>query len=166
MSDASRASVPDSTRSLYLRGLGSTPRRGADGLPRQIRDLPSWNAVLKCDPCAYCGGPSQTVDHIVPTGPGARRTLRSPAQNGTGACHECNNLKADIPLLRFLLGEQRRDRGTAPNDRCATTGKRIYYAERLAIRAVTKAMLRGELPRLRHYPCPDCGHWHLSRKPA
>lgn len=41
------------------------------------------------------------------------------------------------------------------------TGKRIYYNERLANRAIA---MRGELPTLRHYPCPTCGWWHLARK--
>jgi hypothetical protein len=45
-----------------------------------------------------------------------------------------------------------------------TSGKRIYGNERVANRAVTEAAKRGELPPMRHYACPECGHWHLSRK--
>jgi hypothetical protein len=44
------------------------------------------------------------------------------------------------------------------------TGKRVYWHERLANRAVQKARERGELPPMRHYLCPECGRWHLSRK--
>jgi ssDNA-binding Zn-finger/Zn-ribbon topoisomerase 1 len=44
------------------------------------------------------------------------------------------------------------------------TGKRIYWKERLANRAITEAAKRGELPPMRHYQCPECGYWHLSRK--
>lgn len=44
------------------------------------------------------------------------------------------------------------------------TGKRIYWHERLAVRAVNKARDRGELLPLRHYVCDKCGRWHLSRK--
>jgi hypothetical protein len=44
------------------------------------------------------------------------------------------------------------------------TGKRVYYQERLANRAITEAAKRGELPTMRHYQCPECGWWHLSRK--
>jgi hypothetical protein len=47
--------------------------------------------------------------------------------------------------------------------RC-TTGKLIYYKERLANRAITEAAKRGELSQLRHYKCPACGYWHLSRE--
>jgi hypothetical protein len=42
------------------------------------------------------------------------------------------------------------------------TGKRIYWEERLANRAVSKAATRGELPPMRHYLCPYCCRWHLS----
>jgi hypothetical protein len=46
---------------------------------------------------------------------------------------------------------------------CAS-GKRVFYEERLANRAVSRAETRGELPPMRHYACPLCGYWHLSRK--
>lgn len=44
------------------------------------------------------------------------------------------------------------------------TGKRVYYEQHLANRAITRASKRGELEPLRHYSCPVCGWWHLSRK--
>lgn len=50
-----------------------------------------------------------------------------------------------------------------PDVRC-TTGKRIYFKERAANKAITEASKRGELLQLRHYRCPECGYWHLSRK--
>jgi hypothetical protein len=53
---------------------------------------------------------------------------------------------------------------TGPNFVCDASGKRTYFKERLANRAITEADKRGELPRLRHYRCPHCGYWHLSRK--
>jgi predicted RNA-binding Zn-ribbon protein involved in translation (DUF1610 family) len=46
--------------------------------------------------------------------------------------------------------------------RCPS-GKRTYYKERAATRAITVAAKRGELDPLRHYLCPECGKWHLSR---
>ena len=48
--------------------------------------------------------------------------------------------------------------------RGCSTGKRIYGREFLANRAITNAAKRGELPPMRHYKCPECGHWHLARK--
>lgn len=47
--------------------------------------------------------------------------------------------------------------------RCPT-GKRIYYTEKLANRAITNALKRGEIGPLRHYECPECEHWHLATK--
>ena len=44
------------------------------------------------------------------------------------------------------------------------SGKRIYGNERVAARAVNVARDRGELPPMRHYFCPLCDHWHLSKK--
>ena len=44
------------------------------------------------------------------------------------------------------------------------TGKRIYWKEHLANRAITEALKRGEIGPLRHYACPVCERWHLSRK--
>jgi predicted RNA-binding Zn-ribbon protein involved in translation (DUF1610 family) len=54
-------------------------------------------------------------------------------------------------------------RSRQPNIVCAT-GKRIYFKERSANKAITEALKRGELSQLRHYACPVCGYWHLSRK--
>lgn len=54
--------------------------------------------------------------------------------------------------------ERETDAGSCP------TGKRVYYAERLANRAITKAAERGEIGPLRHYKCPDCDWWHLATK--
>lgn len=65
--------------------------------------------------------------------------------------------------LRALLDEWERDLDTRAAGLCPT-GKRVYYKERLANRAVTEAAKRGELSQLRHYPCDRCGWWHLSRK--
>ena len=53
--------------------------------------------------------------------------------------------------------------GRSMSAACAT-GKRVYYSERLATRAVNVAGQRGELPPMRHYPCQVCGWWHLARK--
>jgi len=54
--------------------------------------------ALRRDPCAYCGGPGGTLDHIVPTARGGADEW----QNLTGACGYCNSQKAHTPLLRLL----------------------------------------------------------------
>lgn len=55
-------------------------------------------AFLRCDPCAYCGGPGGAIDHIVPGRGGTHG-----ADNLTGACQRCNEAKGRWPLLAFLL---------------------------------------------------------------
>lgn len=67
------------------------------------------------------------------------------------------------PSRRRTSEIERTPPGRLPKGQC-TTGKLVYYRERLANRAITEAAKRGELDQLRHYPCPECGWWHLSRK--
>jgi 5-methylcytosine-specific restriction endonuclease McrA len=56
-------------------------------------------AYLRLDPCAWCGGPGGTIDHIVPRAVGAAAT----DLNLTGSCAACNEAKGRWPLLPFLL---------------------------------------------------------------
>lgn len=62
--------------------------------------------TLRADPCSYCNGAGGTVDHIFP------RSLKiklvgvtgvNSWANLTGACLTCNQKRANIGLLRFLL---------------------------------------------------------------
>lgn len=64
----------------------------------------SYKRVLRKDPCAYCGGPSGTIDHITPRSQGGpnRHT------NLAAACQRCNSRKADRSLLTFLTLRARR----------------------------------------------------------
>jgi 5-methylcytosine-specific restriction endonuclease McrA len=54
---------------------------------------------LRVDPCAWCGGPGGTIDHITAR---ARGGTHSP-DNLTGACAACNEAKGLWPLLVFML---------------------------------------------------------------
>jgi 5-methylcytosine-specific restriction endonuclease McrA len=65
----------------------------------------AWKALLRRDPCAYCGRvPSGTVDHVVPSKPrkGDPRG-REEWVNYAGACERCNVSKGNEKLLFFLL---------------------------------------------------------------
>lgn len=68
-----------------------------------------WMALLRLEPCAYCGGPGGTVDHIEP------RCRPTPVThtwcNYVGACERCNWAKRDRSLLEFLLRRARSRRG-------------------------------------------------------
>jgi hypothetical protein len=67
--------------------------------------------ILLSDPCAYCGAPSEHIDHVDPINGGGLTVW----DNLTPACRRCNYRKRDRPLLTFLLSitptEQRKQRG-------------------------------------------------------
>ena len=71
-------------------------KRGAASV-QDARDQ-SWETVLRRDRCAYCGGPSGTIDHIHPSSRGGNDDW----QNLTSACGNCNNRKGSTLLLEFL----------------------------------------------------------------
>jgi hypothetical protein len=65
----------------------------------------AWERIIRADPCAYCGRPAGTVDHIEPRNP--LRVCRGLGgvyswMNFTAACESCNGRKKDLPLLLFL----------------------------------------------------------------
>jgi 5-methylcytosine-specific restriction endonuclease McrA len=49
-------------------------------------------------PCAYCGGPSEVLEHVTPLSRGGRND----GSNVVGACQDCNDLKATQTALEFL----------------------------------------------------------------
>lgn len=58
-----------------------------------------WRQVLMRDPCAYCGGSSNTVDHVEPLVLGGT----DHHENLAGACVECNLRKGHRGVLQTLL---------------------------------------------------------------
>lgn len=76
----------------------------AKGKRRQPKERMSTESrwyigVLREDPCAYCGGPGGTIDHIVPKFSAGENQW----SNFTSACFGCNNRKKARPLLAYLL---------------------------------------------------------------
>jgi 5-methylcytosine-specific restriction endonuclease McrA len=67
-------------------------------LKRASRLSREYAMVLYRDPCAYCGAPATTVDHIVSSDAGGENHWT----NFTGACGSCNSSKGTTPLLEFL----------------------------------------------------------------
>lgn len=55
--------------------------------------------ALRRDPCAYCGLPSEHVDHIMPRSHGGADSW----ENYTAACASCNISKGKRSMLGFLL---------------------------------------------------------------
>jgi hypothetical protein len=68
----------------------------------------AWQAILRRDPCAYCGAArSGTVDHIEPRSRPSRGIGSAHGWvNLTGACSRCNGAKRDTDLLLFLARRQ------------------------------------------------------------
>ena len=65
----------------------------------------AWQALLRRDPCSYCGaaGISGTVDHVDPRSRPARGMGTAHGWiNTAGACARCNGAKRDLGLLVFL----------------------------------------------------------------
>jgi 5-methylcytosine-specific restriction endonuclease McrA len=71
-------------------------RRRAKAPP--TREGLEYAAILRRDPCAYCGGEAGEVDHIVPVEQGGM----SDWDNLTAACRGCNQRKRTKSLLEFL----------------------------------------------------------------
>jgi hypothetical protein len=101
--DEIHAAVQGSKRGIYsglarLRGLGfDVPHRhrarGQAPVPRALR------VPLSHDPCAYCGGPANQIDHIDSRSRGGA----DDGANLTAACGPCNTAKGNRSLLKFLI---------------------------------------------------------------
>ncbi len=59
----------------------------------------AYERALRADPCAYCGGPSATLDHVVPRHARGDDSLG----NLAAVCASCNSSKGAMSLLDFLL---------------------------------------------------------------
>jgi 5-methylcytosine-specific restriction endonuclease McrA len=62
------------------------------------KEATSYIEILKRDPCAYCGKPSEHVDHITAVVRGGS----SAWGNLAAACAFCNQSNSALSLLRFL----------------------------------------------------------------
>lgn len=98
-----------------------------------------YRQILRADPCAYCGGPGGQVDHIVPKARSNRGQEQS-WHNLTATCDECNNRKADAPLLLWLANQE------AP--RSAWAARRPRKSTRKQLRRHLLGLLIGRAWRL------------------
>jgi 5-methylcytosine-specific restriction endonuclease McrA len=62
----------------------------------------AYVAIIDRDPCSYCGGSTETVDHIA----AVALTRDSSWTNLNPACRKCNSRKSKRSLLMFLRGER------------------------------------------------------------
>lgn len=59
-----------------------------------------WKVITRGDPCVYCGGKSETKEHVIPLSQGG-----FPPGSGwtcVGACARCNKIRGDAPFLRVF----------------------------------------------------------------
>lgn len=61
-----------------------------------------YGLILTRDPCAYCGGPANSLDHIIPMKVGGTHDW----DNFTAACKSCNSRKNDRTLLDALMRDR------------------------------------------------------------
>ena len=73
--------------------------REAGWTVEQIQDTEAYITVLGADPCAYCGGPADTLDHIDALAAGGNHVW----ENLTAACRVCNSTKHTASLLTLML---------------------------------------------------------------
>jgi hypothetical protein len=70
------------------------------GMSNEDRDLSNeYQALLRADPCVYCGQPSTAIDHIEPVVRGGSDRW----DNLAPICKVCNSSKRSKPLLAALL---------------------------------------------------------------
>lgn len=79
--------------------LAERQRRALARFKPSKRDETKLRRTIRRDPCAYCGGPAEALDHIEPKQSGGSDSL----ENRTAACRSCNSLKGTQPLLLSLL---------------------------------------------------------------
>jgi hypothetical protein len=104
--------------------LGGDDARGSHGA--------RWAALLRRDPCAYCGRrPGGTLDHVTPRSDAAFGEAHN-WLNYTGACLSCNGAKRDEPLLLFMLAKASGGRPGAARRRALRAARRARLAERAA----------------------------------
>lgn len=76
---------------------GRVPSNLSGLYPR--KKFKTWESIVLRDPCCYCGGRSNSIEHIHPKDLGGERHAW---YNKAGACRDCNSRKSNTPLLVWL----------------------------------------------------------------
>jgi hypothetical protein len=93
----------DAVFTLIRRWYWLEPLRAEDRRSQEGDFEARWRRVLFTDPCTYCGGTVDTLDHIVARARGGG----SYWANYTGACKPCNQEKDNRGLVVFLLEREK-----------------------------------------------------------
>lgn len=73
-------------------------KRAAINLKVSSVDIAAYRQALRSDPCSYCGGVADTLDHIEARAAGGSGRW----SNATATCNLCNSGKRDRSLLGYL----------------------------------------------------------------
>lgn len=83
-----------------VRAYDSQPHvRAIKNKRNRRRAVREYADILLADPCSYCGGPAQQLDHITPLS----REGSDTTDNLTAVCGGCNRSKHAKSLLIFML---------------------------------------------------------------
>lgn len=88
-------SNPEKQAAIYAKR--SFARRGGDRFSISLAEIRKMYA----SPCAYCGAPSEHIDHIMPLARGGRHSIG----NLTGACKNCNLSKGSKFITEWRKGK-------------------------------------------------------------
>jgi len=97
---ASSGTTGTAKGSQRARRMADPEAAALDRARHRLGDIdPEYLRALQSDPCAYCGAPAGTIDHIVPVASGGPDHW----ENYTSSCKPCNSSKHARPLLSFLV---------------------------------------------------------------
>lgn len=93
-------------------GLNSACRECANAIGETRADREAWRGLARTrPPCAYCGEPSEHIDHVVPVSRGGRNV----ASNYLPACAADNLSKSNKWVYDFLFGAEHVPDRAKPN---------------------------------------------------
>jgi len=93
-----------------------------------------WRSVLLRDPCVYCGGIAENLDHISP----ASLKGRDDWENRAPTCVECNSRPGNVKLAIWLLALH--CRGNARDAKQLADAWRWSFAKRVGISVLSAAV--------------------------
>lgn len=104
---------PEKFRAAQKRYRLRNPREAYRALAPFDDEALGYVELIASDPCVYCGGAADTIDHIEPV----VRSHDSRWTNLAPACRSCNSAKGARSLIAFLLYRAVTDMETEPPNR-------------------------------------------------
>jgi hypothetical protein len=93
---------PERTKEINNAARRRRRARLAGAAVTEVAATEQYIAILRADPCAYCGARGGEIDHIDAVSGGGGHVWH----NMTSACRSCNAVKHDASLLTALLRQR------------------------------------------------------------